>query len=404
MRSDAFSPKQQEFFMNATHRWNVKTGATRSGKTFMDYFVIPKRILNTTGAGHIVLLGYTQQTLARNILDPMRNIWGSGLIGEISQSTGVVKIFGRKCYALGADNIRRVAPIQGSSIEYCYGDEVTTWSEPVFTMLKSRLDKPNSVFDGTCNPDTPQHWFKKFLESDADVYYQKYRIDDNPFLTPKFIENLKKEYAGTVYYDRYIEGLWTRAEGLIYPTFSTKNQYDEMDPDVQERSIQYVTIDYGTANPCVFLHVFFDPYDNMIYIDREYYHDGRVHGAKTDDEYGQVLLTFLPPQEGLNSVIIDPSALSFRVHIKKLGYRPKEADNEVDNGIRNINTLLNLGRIKINRRCKNTCEEFGAYAWDTKAAEHGEERPIKQHDHAMDAIRYFVNTIINMKRVLRQGG
>lgn len=390
--------------MNATHRWNVKTGATRSGKTFMDYFVIPKRILNTTGAGHIVLLGYTQQTLARNILDPMRNIWGSGLIGEISQSTGVVKIFGRKCYALGADNIRRVAPIQGSSIEYCYGDEVTTWSEPVFTMLKSRLDKPNSVFDGTCNPDTPQHWFKKFLESDADVYYQKYRIDDNPFLTPKFIENLKKEYAGTVYYDRYIEGLWTRAEGLIYPTFSSKNLYDEMDPAVQERSLQYITIDYGTANPCVFLHVFFDPYENMIYIDREYYHDGRVHGAKTDDEYGKDLMTFLPPQEGLNSVIIDPSALSFRVHIKKLGYRPKEADNEVDNGIRNINTLLNLGIIKVNRRCKNTCEEFGAYAWDTKAAEYGEERPIKQHDHAMDAIRYFVNTIINMKRVLRQGG
>lgn len=390
--------------MNATHRWNVKTGATRSGKTFMDYFVIPKRILNTTGAGHIVLLGYTQQTLARNILDPMRNIWGSGLIGEISQSTGVVKIFGRKCYALGADNIRRVAPIQGSSIEYCYGDEVTTWSEPVFTMLKSRLDKPNSVFDGTCNPDTPQHWFKKFLESDADVYYQKYRIDDNPFLTPKFIENLKKEYAGTVYYDRYIEGLWTRAEGLIYPTFSTKNLYDEMDPAVQERSLQYITIDYGTANPCVFLHVFFDPYENTIYIDREYYHDGRVHGAKTDDEYGKDLMTFLPPQEGLNSVIIDPSALSFRVHIKKLGYRPKEADNEVDNGIRNINTLLNLGIIKVNRRCKNTCEEFGAYAWDTKAAEYGEERPIKQHDHAMDAIRYFVNTIINMKRVLRQGG
>ena len=202
MRSDAFSPKQQEFFMNATHRWNVKTGATRSGKTFMDYFVIPKRILKTTGAGHIVLLGNTQQTLSRNILDPMRNIWGAGLVGHIATNTGAVKIFGKKCYALGADNVRRVAAIQGASIEYCYGDEVTTWSEPVFTMLKSRLDKPNSCFDGTCNPDTPQHWFKKFLDSDADIYCQKYRIDDNPYLDPEFVRNLKQEYWGTVYYDR----------------------------------------------------------------------------------------------------------------------------------------------------------------------------------------------------------
>ena len=182
-----FSPKQQEFFTNATHRWNVKTGATRSGKTYMDYFVIPKRIIKTTGAGHIVLLGNTQQTLERNILAPMRNIWGAGLVGHISTNTGIVKIFDHQCYALGADNVRRVAAIQGSSIEYAYGDEVTTWSEPVFTMLKSRLDKPNSCFDGTCNPDTPQHWFHKFLKSDADIYQQQYVIDDNPFLDPDFV-------------------------------------------------------------------------------------------------------------------------------------------------------------------------------------------------------------------------
>lgn len=400
MRSDAFSEKQQEFFLNATHRWNIKTGATRSGKTFMDFFVIPKRVIRTTGSGLIVLMGNTQQTLTRNILDPMRKIWGADLVGEISSRTSVVKIFGKKCYALGADSADRVAAIQGSSIEYAYGDEVATWAEPVFNMLKSRLDKPNSTFDGTCNPDNPQHWFKKFLDSDADIYCQRYRIDDNPFLTPEFVANLKQEYAGTVYYDRYIEGLWTLAEGLIYATFSGDNLYDEAPMEVQARAHHYITMDYGTANPCVFLHILYDPYTLDVYVDREYYYDGRAKGAKSDLEYGQDLLEFMPPMPGLQ-VIIDPSALSFRVHMRTLGYRVKEADNDVADGIRNTSTLINLRKIKVARRCRKTIEEFGAYAWNPKAAETGKESPIKQNDHAMDALRYFVNTVVKMKRVAR---
>ena len=205
-----FSPKQQEYFQEATHRWNIKTGATRSGKTFMDYFVIPKRILNCTGDGLILLLGNTKGTLERNILEPMRRIWGPALVGIIG-SNNTVMLFGRRCHALGADKINQVSKLQGSGLEYCYGDEVTTWHEDVFTMLKSRLDKPHSCFDGTCNPAEPTHWFKQFLDSDADVYHQHYTIDDNPFLAPSFVSALKQEYAGTIYYDRYILGLWRAA-------------------------------------------------------------------------------------------------------------------------------------------------------------------------------------------------
>lgn len=395
-----FSSMQQDFFLNATHRWNVKCGATRSGKTFMDYFVIPKRILNTTGAGHIVLLGYTQQTLERNILAPMRNIWGRELIGNISGRTSMVKIFNHNCYALGADNSNRVAAIQGASIEYCYGDEVTTWNESVFTMLKSRLDKPNSCFDGTCNPDNPQHWFKKFLDSNADIYQQRYTIHDNPYLDPKFVQSLMAEYAGSVYYDRFIEGKWTRAEGLVYSVFSKeKSLYEEMDEKIRERSIVHVAVDYGTANPCVFLLIYYDPVDQVVYVDAEFYYDGRKKGQKTDAEYGQELLKFRKPTALPGGVIIDPSALSFRTELKRLGYRVREADNDVLNGIRNICTLMILGKLKVNVRCEKTLEEFGAYAWDEKAAETGTEQPIKQFDHACDALRYFVNTVLKMRRI-----
>lgn len=213
------SPKQKDFWNNSNSRWNIKSGATRSGKTYLDYYMIPRRIRATKNNGLIVLLGNTQGTLERNILDPLRNIWGKGLVGIIS-SNNKVKLFGKEAYALGADKKNAVTKIQGAGIEYCYGDEVTTWSEDVFNMLKSRLDKPNSLFDGTCNPDNPQHWFKKFLDSDANIYHQHYTIDDNPFLTPKFVEELKKEYSGTVYYNRFILGQWMRAEGAIYRLFA----------------------------------------------------------------------------------------------------------------------------------------------------------------------------------------
>lgn len=211
--------KQTEYLQSCRHRWNVKTGATGSGKSFVDYtVVIPKRILAARGEGLLVLLGNTKGTLERNILDPMREFWGPELVGSIS-SDNTVKLFGKKVYALGADNKKHVARIQGATFEYAYGDEVTTWSEDVFAMLKSRLRCQHSHFDGTCNPDSPQHWFKKFLDSDADVYQQSYTIDDGA-LPANVVAELKKEYAGTVYYNRFILGQWAAAEGVIYRLFA----------------------------------------------------------------------------------------------------------------------------------------------------------------------------------------
>ena len=131
----SFSQKQTEYLMNCNHRWNVKTGATRSGKTFLDYFVIPKRILKCRQNGLIVLLGNTKGTLERNILEPMRSIWSPELVGQISSNI-TVNIFGKKCYALGADKINQVSKLQGAAFEYCYGDEITTWHEDVFQMLE----------------------------------------------------------------------------------------------------------------------------------------------------------------------------------------------------------------------------------------------------------------------------
>ena len=210
------STKQKEYLTSCSHRWNLKVGATGSGKSWLDYaVVIPQRLLALRGEGAAVMLGNTQGTLSRNVLDPMLEIWGEALVGTIS-SDNTARLFGRRVHILGADSKKHVARIQGMTIEYAYGDEITTWDEGVFQMLKSRLSCPHSHFDGTCNPESPSHWFKKFLDSDADIYCQAYTIDDNPTLPAQFVADLKKEYTGTVYYNRFILGQWMAANGVIY--------------------------------------------------------------------------------------------------------------------------------------------------------------------------------------------
>jgi PBSX family phage terminase large subunit len=318
----------------------------------------------------------------------MRNIWGAGLVGNIS-SDNTVKLFGKKAYALGADKKNSVAKIQGASIEYCYGDEVTTWSEEVFQMLKSRLDKPNSVFDGTCNPDNPNHWFKAFLDSDADIYHQHYTIDDNPFLDPFFVEQLKKEYAGSVYYQRFILGQWARAEGLVYDMFyEDKNVVKTIDRPYTD---YYVAVDYGTQNATVF--GLFGMYRGKWYLIKEYYYSGRDKGRqKTDSQYADDLQAFIDGIPIMH-VIIDPSAASFKAELRQRGIATRDANNDVLNGIRYTGGLLSNERLLINDCCTKTIDEFYTYSWDDKASLLGEDKPLKEDDHCMDMIRYFSYTI-----------
>ena len=382
----SLTEKQREYLLNCSHRWNVKTGATGSGKSFVDMAVtIPKRILACKGEGIIVLLGNTRGTLDRNILEPMRSLW-PGCIGDI-RSDNTVQLFGKKCYALGADTKKHVSRIQGATFEYVYGDEITTWSHDVFEMLKSRLRCDHSHFDGTCNPDNPGHWFKEFLDSDADIYQQAYVIDDG-VLPANVVAELKKEYAGTIYYDRFILGLWAAATGLIYPMFKEAIQ-EPPETDVSEYGL---SLDYGTQN--AFSAGLWGQIQGVWYRLREYYYSGRDTGIqKTDEEYAQALDEFT---DGIGDsynklrVIIDPSAASFIALLNKRGkYRVIPADNAVADGIRETATCLKRGKIRISPDCKNWIREAQGYVWDENSSE---DKPVKVNDHAMDDTRYFVKT------------
>ena len=381
------SPKQREFVKYGTHRWNFKGGATRSGKTYLDFrWIIPIRIRERIGKdGLAVILGVTKSTIERNVLEPMRNLYGDMLVGTIS-SDNTAWIFGEKCYCLGAEKVSQVSKIRGASIKYCYGDEVADWSEEVFALLKSRLDKEYSCFDGTFNPQYPDHWLKKFLDSNADIFSQTYTIDDNPFLPESFKENLKKEYEGTVYYDRYILGLWVRAEGLVYPMFGD----DCITQEIPDTGDYYISIDYGTLNPfsaglwCVGKR-------SAVRIAEIYYSGRETRAQKTDEEYCD-MVERLAGEKTIRAVVVDPSAASFIEALRRRGrFKVRHADNDVMNGIRTVSDFLRNGKIKIHESCENTIREFGLYRWDEKSES---DRVVKENDHAMDEVRYMATTVL----------
>lgn len=388
------SSKQREYLANCKHRWNFKIGATGSGKSWLDYaVVIPKRLFALRGEGAAVMLGNTQGTLSRNVLDPMREIWGSVLVGTIG-SDNTALLFGKKVYMLGADNRKHVARLQGMTIEYAYGDEVTTWHEEVFQMLKSRLRCRHSFFDGTANPESPYHFLKAFLESKADVYCQTSTIDDNPFLPPEFVENLKQEYAGTVYYDRFVLGRWAAAGGLVYPFFSADDPryvVDGFAPKHGSGGRYFVSIDYGTYNPCSM--GLWCVAGGVATRFRESYYDGRKNGRQRTDEEHYAELERLTSGIPVDSIIIDPSAASFIETIRRHGrYRVRPAENDVLNGIRVTACLLSAGKMQIDRSCKDSLREFGSYRWDEKKHY---DAVLKEHDHAMDDTRYFAATVLS---------
>lgn len=375
------SSKQLTYWREANHRWNVKSGATRSGKTYMDYFLIPRRLLAVKGKeGLSVILGNTRETIRRNIIIPMQTIYGVKRVGNIRADNSCM-MFGEQVFCLGADNANHVDRLRGSSIKYCYGDEVTTWNAEVFDMLKSRLDKPYSVFDGTCNPDNPRHWFKAFLDSDADIYQQAYSLDDNPFLDAAFVENLKKEYAGTVYYNRYILGQWAAAEGVIYKAFADNPQRyiiaDELTDQYNAQHIEIrnavIGVDFGGGTSAhAFCCVGFTAgYRQMIILD-EY----REQDALTPDKLASDFCDFVTNCKrrwNVTDCYCDSAEQTLINGLRTAAAKERIGINignalkkPINDRIRCLCLLMGADRFKVAAHCKHTIDAIRSAVWDSR--------------------------------------
>lgn len=248
------SEKQAEYIVNANHRWNGKVGATQCGKTYIDtLFVIPNRIKERKGKkGLNFIVGVSKETIQRNVIEPLQELYGDKAITDIA-SNNACTILGEKVYCVGADNIGRVRKFRGARIKYLYIDEIYDINEEVFELLKSRLSFEYSTCDFAGNPQHLSHWFETFLNSDADIYLQRYTIFDNPFLPKEYVKQLCLEYKDTVFYDRYILGRPCNAEGIIYRQFADNTNMFMRDEAIDEYGnpinfmIVTIGIDYGAS-------------------------------------------------------------------------------------------------------------------------------------------------------------
>lgn len=264
-----------------------------------------------------------------------------------------------------------------------------------------------------CNPDSPMHWFLKNWIEKADekrLLHLHFLMDDNPSLSEAVRERYRTTYSG-VFYQRFILGEWVMASGAIYRNAwsdelvfdDDKLEYLLNNLHIMRRSI---TIDYGTVNPMVYLDVLDD--GNDLWFIREYYWDSRVEGTEKDNsQYADDLLEFVRGVELWPShVVIDPSAASFKIELRNRGLHAKEtvetinADNNVIEGIRKVNTLMTRRRIHFHKSMEHTIKELTSYVWDDKALQSsGKEKPVKVADHAPDAVRYYVSTVVRPRRI-----
>lgn len=279
-------------------------------------------------------------------------------------------------------------------------DEVALMPESFVNQATGRCSVDGSKMWFNCNPDGPYHWFKQNWINkckEKNILYLHFTMDDNLSLSEKIKTRYRSMYTG-VFYKRYILGLWAVAEGIIYDMFSEDEhivKYDEIKGKlINNPSCRYVSCDYGTQNATVFL-LWNKATDGNWYCIREYYYSGRDKSKqKTDAEYAEDLKKWLGDTK-IRAMIVDPSAASFIAELRKRKYKVLKARNDVLDGIRLVATLLNLKKLFFCNSCENTIAEFQSYIWDEKAADRGEDKPVKQHDHAMDAVRYFVYTILS---------
>lgn len=386
------SEKQYRSLINSEARLNIWEGSVRSSKTIMS-IVRWIEFIKTAPPGKLLMIGKTERTLKRNILDVIHEMVGTKNY-RLKIGSGEVVIYGRTIDLVGANDERSEGKIRGMTVTGAYGDELTLWPESFFKMLLSRLSVKGAKFFGTTNPDSPYHWLKTgYIEKqdELDITCWHFSIDDNPALDPDYVASLKKEYTG-LWYKRFILGLWVLAEGAVYDMFNEDiHSIDEVPKDVTIVR-RWISSDYGTTNPCVFLKIGEDGEGNRYALD-EYYWSSKEKGyQKTDSQYADDLIAFIG-EDTIERIFVDPSAASFITELKQRELPVWEANNDVLDGIRTVATALSNGLLYVLKTCKNLLREFASYVWDPKSQKLGVDKPVKEYDHALDALRYFIYTI-----------
>lgn len=406
----------------------IADGAIRSGKTVSMSLSFAMWAMSTFNGQNFAMCGKTIGSFRRNVLfwlKLMLKSRGYSVIDRRADNLIIIRKGDTEnyFYIFGGKDERSQDLIQGITLAGVFFDEVALMPESFVNQATGRCSVEGSKFWFNCNPDGPYHWFKvnwidkstgylgkerveqirkKAAEEGKDpglkeILYLHFTMDDNLSLSEEIKARYRSMYIG-VFFKRYILGLWAAAEGVIYDMFDPEKHVKNIKEFFQilVNGNRYVSCDYGTQNATVFL-LWNKGIDGKWYCIREYYYSGRDKGKqKTDAEYADDLKKWLDGTR-IKAMIVDPSAASFIVELRKRGYKVIKANNDVLDGIRLVGMLLNLEMLIFSSSCTETIKGFASYIWDEKAAEHGEDKPVKQHDHGCDAVRYFVSTVLSSK-------
>ena len=387
----------------------IADGAIRSGKTVAMAVSFVIWGMTNFDRQNFIMAGKTVKSFQRNVLKPLQAILpGRGYSCRYLQTDGLLRVSKglttNDFYVFGGKDEASQDLVQGLTAAGAYFDEVALMPESFVNQATGRLSVDGSKMWFNCNPEAPLHWFKRNWIDRADekgLLCLHFTMDDNLSLSEDIKARYRAMYSG-VFYLRYVKGLWAVAEGLIYSMFSNANIYNDDSRPVAmlNTSVRYIACDYGTTNPCVFLDIRDDGQD--IWIENEWRWDSKSEEArrlpvpnKTDAEYADAMREFMTddPQEQC-MIVVDPSAKSFITELRQRGFYVREGNNDVLDGIRETATLFTLNHLHIHERCTGLIRELRSYVWDAKAEERGEEKPVKMQDHAPDALRYYVRTVL----------
>lgn len=406
MRFRPVGPKSRRVLRLSTASIEAYEGAVRSSKTITSLIDFG-RFVRKAPAGELAIVGRTERTVARNLIEPMVAMFGKRHVAY-NRGTSTLTLFGRIVYVIGANNEAARTKIQGMTLVGLYIDEVAVIPESFFNMAYTRLSVDGAKMWVTANPEGRNHWFltnwlekgRLWLQGDGtlvrtpdgpiDLHRYTYTIDDNPFLTAAFVRRLKNSYTG-VWYLRYILSQWTNAEGAIYDQWDPKLHQITNLPDDVVILRRVVGVDYGTTNAFAAVLVGLGS-NRKLYVLDEWRHDSRAGEARwTDAELSLGFRRWLAKHESVDWIAIDPSAASFKTQLERDQVkRVMSADNAVRTGLRNAASLLAIGSLLVLARCDKLIGEIPGYCWDPKAVARGEDAPIKINDHSCDAMRYAV--------------
>lgn len=395
---EPLSPKQLEFIVNSTAKWNLAHGSVRSGKTVCTLFRFMQAAYNCPDS-QIFMVGYSADTIYENVIRLLLESEQLSIFKPFCSwfaGKRTLKFLDKNIVTMGAKDEGAIGKFQGKTMSLVYCDEMTLYPDSIIDMIDTRLSNPHSMGFASMNPKQPTHKLKKWIdkaeEGNPNYYALHFSLEDNPYLPAEYKERIRNSLSG-VFYKRNYLGLWVLAEGAIFDFFDRNTYVVDRPPTAAEYWI--AGVDFGMTNPtaCALVGVSTGKYTQtgkQMWVEDEYYWDQSVKGRqKLVGELADDLLEFLEPYS-VKQLYIDPSAEALSRELKRRGLPVIDANNDVDYGIQIMTSDMREGKCLILEKCKNLIREIEGYTWDPKYAEKGIDKPIKTADHMIDALRYIL--------------